>query len=680
MKWGTPVMTRSRFFCNSSVIRQDLRQHGWIGIIYTLGLLFSFPLQLFMNSYPDAEPMKVTNLFEVGGNIQVLFLISVPVAAGLFLFRYLQSKAPSDLWHSLPLRREHLLAAHTVSGLILLLTPVWLTAAVTALVRTLQGNMYIYQASDVWGWGLAVSILTLFLFVFSIFIGICTGQTVLQGIVIYILLILPAALLQFISIHLSMYLYGYSEQFSLRSSVDRWSPVLQSMDLAVRPFTSLELWIYAALSVVFMGLSFVLYRKRQGEKAGQAIAFTYFNPLFKAGVMLCSMLLSGTYFTSVKSHEPGWIIGSHIAGALLGYVAAEMVIRKTWAILNRRLPGEFALYTVILGLLIYIPVSGLTGYENRVPAEDQISAVYTGSQYHMFRGTRIGTAMISDPSLSDEDPFTSDREYISAVRHLHSALVNMRPEMDSLPVYARVGSRQYTIVYKLNNGREVIRNYYIPGAGFEPEMKAVMESEGFKRKEYTLFKLDKDFQSVTLSHRDKSVSILDPKEIAEFKDILKREIINMSYEDQIGDQMARGYISMAGKPDKTGYGRFYDSNWLPSYYELESWLVEHGYADKILTKPEEVKSAEIFKDEDISRASVVNAGYVPENLLELARSEKRSVVASEAAFIAEILQHQRSLTGRNGEYVVKLEYKNENTEYVKINEKDMSPAFQALLP
>ncbi|WP_379154334.1 hypothetical protein [Paenibacillus sp. sgz5001063] len=331
-------MTRSRYFFNSGVIRQNVRQHGWIGIIYTLGLLFSLPLQLFMSGYSGTEPQKVDGLFSVGGDMQVLFIIVFPVAAGLFVFRYLQSKRSSDLWHSLPLRREQLLTAHMASGLCLLLLPVWLTAAVTAIVTPLGGNMYIYSGADIWNWCLIVSIISLFLFVFSTFVGICTGQTVLQGIIVYILLILPAVLFQLVNYHLGTYLYGYPEGSGSSDSQLMWSPLLRLVTYTNDVFSVVELWIYSVLSVLFVALSFVLYRKRHGEKTGQAIAFTYFNPLFKAGVMLCAMLLSGTYFTAVKPHQIGWMVCGYITGAILGYIAAEMIIRKTWQILTRRVP------------------------------------------------------------------------------------------------------------------------------------------------------------------------------------------------------------------------------------------------------------------------------------------------------------------------------------------------------
>lgn len=668
-------MMRSRFFFNSGIIRQNVRQHGWIGIIYTLGLLFSLPLQLFMNnSYPGAQPQKIENLFRVGGSIQALFIISLPVAAGLFLFRYLQSKMPSDLWHSLPLRREHLLTAHMASGIGLLLIPVWLTAGVTAIVTPLSGNMYIYPGADIWQWGLIVSILTLFLFVFSVFVGICTGQTILQGIVIYILLILPAVLLQVVNQHFSTYLYGYPDWYVISNRLEGWSPLLRLMNVSVNPYSRGELWIYAGLSAVFLALSFVLYRKRQSEKAGQAIAFTYFNPLFKAGVMLCAMLLSGTYFSSVKPHQLGWIICSHIAGALLGYIAAEMIIRKTWQIITRKTPLEFAVYGILLGLLVYIPVSGLTGYESRVPSGDRISSVYAGSNFRMFKDNSFPVA--------EDDIFSKDKSYIEAVRKLHQALVIARPEKTQSSSGRYPISKTFTLVYQLENGRKLVREYVIPGQGFEPELKTVMENRDFKRREYNLQGLDKGLESFRLASRNRTVSITEPEDVQEFKAILVKEILGMSYDDQTGGQLSRANIQPVLTPEETRQGSVYyihSYSWLPSYKELGNWLEQKGYADKVGTRPEDVKSAEMFKDDYRGKLPPEDV-YNLEKHISLARSDNRSVVTRDMARIAEILKCQRDYTGKNGAYVVKVEYKDGDINYISLPEQDMPPALKSLLP
>ncbi|MNC05170.1 hypothetical protein D3C76_89810 [compost metagenome] len=692
MKWGMPGMTRSRYFFNSSVIRQNIRQHGWIGIIYTLGLLFALPMQLFMGGNPGTEPQKVENLFFVAGDMQMLFIITLPVAAGLFLFRYLQSKMASDLWHSLPLRREHLLTAHMASGLGLLLLPVWLTTAVTAIVTPLGGNMYIYSGIDIWNWCLIVTILTLFLFVFSVFVGICTGQTVLQGIIIYILLILPAALVQLINFHLSMYLYGYPEGYGSSSSLYIWSPLLRLITYATEVFSVAELWIYAVLSVLFIALSFLLYRKRHGEKTGQAIAFTYFNPLFKAGVMFCAMLLSGTYFATVKPDQPGWIIFGYLAGAVLGYITAEMIIRKTWHILTRRVPLEFALYGILLGLLIYIPVSGLTGYESRVPAGEHITGVYAGSNYRMytddsyprvygFSSSVDSSGVDQDPPLDKPDFYTHDKEYIEAVLRLQQALVTMRPGNPNSAESYVGGARNFTLAYQLDNGRKLVRQYWIPGRGFEPEMKAVMESRGFKQNEYTLYQLDEDIESVRLgsANTTKAVSISDPQEVKELTGLLKQEILNMSYEDQTGDQKPIASIQMNSKPDNKGYGFYYGYDWKPSFQQLENWLIQKGYADKILPTVEDVISAELIKD-DYAGKLPDGARFDAERHMELARSEDRTAMVKDTAMINDILSRQRNFQGKNGDYLVKLVYKGGSIDYIALHAKDVTPGLKSLLP
>ncbi|WP_052770109.1 DUF6449 domain-containing protein [Paenibacillus sp. IHB B 3415] len=669
-------MTRSRYFFNCSIIRQNLRQHGWIGILYTLVLLFVLPLEMFMESDPLAEPNTVDNLFNIGGADIAPFLIVFPVVAGLFLFRYLQSKMSSDLWHSLPLRRSHLLASHTLSGLLLLLLPVWLTAAVTAIVRPLDGNMYIYHGADVWEWCLVISVLTLFLFVFTIFVGICTGQTILQGIVVFILLILPAALLQFIDMHLNRYLYGYPEGPSLWGAQTNWAPLLRIMELSYEPLGHRDIWIYILLSAVFLVLSFLLYRKRHSEKSGQAMAFTYFNPLFKGGVMLCSMLLASSYFGSIKQ-QPGWIIGSAIAGGLVGYIVVEMILRKTWHIMTRKLPLEFVVYSVLLGLLLYIPVSGLTGYEDRVPQVDKVTAVYAGGNYVFL--TQNPPQGVNGNKEPEEEILSTDPRYIEAVTELHHAIVTLKPDPRNTPSYDYTGNRQFTLVYKLESGRKLMRTYNVPAKGFEPELKAIMENADFKRVKYVLSMLDRNVDSFRLSNLDKAVSISDRQEVQELKEILKREVLKMSYEDQVSGQLERASVQLVNKPDSTGYQRYYSYPWYPSYHELGAWLEQKGYANKVKATAKDVLSAVIFKDYNKDGMASALRGSI-ERRLNLARNEERTVTVTDKTLIDDILEHRQNVTGQDGRYVVKIEYKIGMTSYISIDEQDVTPALKALLP
>lgn len=679
MKWGMSDMTRSRYYFNSSIIRQNFRQHGWIGIIYALGLLFALPLQLFMSNNPNEKPQEIEHLFRIAGSVQALFIITIPVAAGLFLFRYLQAKSPSDLFHSLPLRRGHLFTAHLTSGLILLLLPVWLTAGVVAVVKPWSGNFYIFQGADIWQWCITVSILTLFLFCFSVFVGICTGQSILQGIIVYILLILPAVLISLGNSHLAMYLYGYANanvRF-LDSKSQMWSPFVHIMYYFTgKPYTNTELWIYGVLSLLFIGLSYLLYRKRNTEKAGQAIAFGYFNPLFKAGVMLCAMLISGTYFAQMKQQQIGWVIGGYAIGAIIGYIAAEMIIRKTWQIMTRKVLADFSVYAVMLGLLLYIPVSSVTGYEARVPSGDKISGVYMGSNYRWY--TPIDD--YSTTPYMGQDPFSHDKDYIEAVRKFHQAVVAVRPEHTSQQyVY-----EYFTLAYQLENGHKLVREYWIPNKGFESEIKAVKDTEAFKYENYNLTLLDKDLDYMWITNRNKKVAISDPGEISELKEIIKHEILNMSYEVQV-DKDGRPDVAniqtqikvkeVSDRPS-VNYGYYYP--WKSSFHELDKWMVEKGYTDKVRTTAEDIQSAEIIKDDYMDKQTPKNPTS-PEQRLILAREKNRTIVTKDKALLTDIVDNQFNYGVENGNYIVKLMYKEGYSDFVMLKASDMTPELKALL-
>lgn len=201
-------MIFNRLFCNRGILFQNFRQHGWIGILYLITLLFSLPLHIG-TEYRDL-PQQITSLFQANGEVQILFAITFPVAAGIFLFRYVQSGAPSDLFHSLPLRRKHLLTVNLLTGFMMILLPIWITTAITGWVwAALDQPAFIFEGSSIWMWGLSMSIYSLFMFMLTVVVGMCIGQSVLQGLTVYALLLLPVVVWFIFSLHLQHYLLGY---------------------------------------------------------------------------------------------------------------------------------------------------------------------------------------------------------------------------------------------------------------------------------------------------------------------------------------------------------------------------------------------------------------------------------------------------------------------------------------
>lgn len=102
-----------------------------------------------------------------------------------------------------------------------------------------------------------------------------------------------------------------------------------------------ELGIYAAITCILFVLCYVLYARRHVESATQAITFRIVKPIFRFGFMFTLVLLGGAYFTRIAPEGSGvWGIFGYLLGGVVGYIGAEMIIRKTWLIWSSRLlPG-----------------------------------------------------------------------------------------------------------------------------------------------------------------------------------------------------------------------------------------------------------------------------------------------------------------------------------------------------
>lgn len=581
-------MTYKPSLLNRGLLLQCLRQFIWIGIIYFLALLILQTLPMFATFEGLGEVEKTNSIFRVGGG--VIAVIAVPAPAAVFLFRYMQSKSASDHMHGLPIRRSSLLAVHLSAGLLLLLPPVWINAALLAWAGSRPNALYRFGAPEVWNWTLAVTLLTLLMFTLAVLVGICIGQSVLQGAVTLVLLLLPTMLIQFTSYHLSRYLYGFPYVSSLDPWADLWSPLMRLYRSPEFPFTLTELLTYAGLSVGFAVGAFILYRLRPTEAAGESIVFRPLIPLFKAGFLLCALLLAPNL-----SLGPLWL--RYVLTAVIAYWVAEMIVRKRWNVWSLKLPLRFLVYAGLVGLLLYVPVSPWNGYESRVPDADRVEAVYVGDAYKQLTyrySVQNYPPGVAETLFQTEAPYADDPGYVEAARKLHQALVAARPVIDrqsreSGPVYS------WRISYKLNNGRTMERVYWIPTKGFEPELKALMESVPFKAAYFGVDRLElpqlEEYSAVSLSGRE--VRIIDREEVAELTGLLKENLLAMTYEEITAKRISDASIRATLRFDN-GYSHGWTIDWNPGFKGITEWLEQKGYAEMIRVKAEDVRSAELY--------------------------------------------------------------------------------------
>ncbi|GIP43964.1 hypothetical protein J45TS6_24230 [Paenibacillus sp. J45TS6] len=601
-------MTSIRSYFNKAIIRQDLKQYGWIGILYLLALLFFIPFLMLFEVREGQPVQQLNSLYDIANGISLVLLLIFPVLAGTFIFRYLHAKAPSDLYHGLPITRSQLLTSHLCSALVLITVPVWITAILTALIRP-YADYYVYDLTMVWEFGIIYTILGLFVCAFTILMAICFGQTLIQMVITYGLLFTPAWLMVLGIAHIRQFLFGFHDNYfengySNLFTLEKVTPLLRIAGASREPFGWFELTMYLVLAFFFLGVGYFLYRKRDGAAASQTIVYRFLTPLFIILVMLFCSLVGGIYMSGMRDNSRIMMMIGYILGGGLGYLVVQMVLHRTWLVFSRKVLVHGVIYMITLAAILYVPVSGIGGYESRVPEQADVKSVLYSDSDFSFANQYDDYGQRKNINLSSY--FTEDEEYTAAVIKLHQTLVSKYKEGELTENEEYTSDTiDVTIGYELKNGHRVIRKYRVTASEFEGSLKPIMESAYYKELTYKIKELNEDPTSRIIldgPYGGGRIEITDANEIKELKALYIQELMNASYEDQrkARNQMAWSYIEFynVGNRNNNYYG-----SWNKSFTELGAWLEEKGYADQIRMTPADITSMTITRN-------VANTGFV----------------------------------------------------------------------
>jgi ABC-2 type transport system permease protein len=608
---------------------------------------------------------SISSLFEVNGSGQGLMILIFPVLAGIFILRYIQSNQQSILIHSLPLRRQHILSTNLISGVIMLLVPIWVVAGFTAILSSVTTLYYEFSGLIILEWGLAVSIFTLFMFSFTVFVGVCIGQSILQGIVTYAFLIFPALMVALIKEHLSFYLKGF---YAVAGIIEPLiSPFIYMTTLGNSVPDLTLLLIYCGLTILFTVLSFGLYKLRQVENATQAIAFGFLKPVFRIVMMFGAALIVAEYFALQWTNWiSAWTVVGSIIGGLIGLILAEMILLKTWLVPFRVLSKGALIYGTITVLMLYIPVASWNGYSSKIPAVEQIESVSMGHPYfYMDSYEKTGR---------ESKRYSNDPVYVSAVHQLHEKLIETDFPTPSRRYEAK-GNEIISIRYKLKDGGELIRNYNLPAIQFEQELLAIYNTNAYKYNENRLYEFDYVIRSITLTSElipERMIVISDPQEMEEFKKLLKEEILSQRASLKPNDIAPIARITMSHGDDSNDWSGEIE----PSFDKIRAWLKEKELSERLEVTPEQVEAA------DIALVSIKKSRttYFHKDEVKASMQNVKKISIEDKAIISEILNRNSRTFESSGEQVfyVALKLKNGQEVYTMVREKNASTALKGL--
>lgn len=604
-------------FINRGILKNDFKRFSWIGIVYLLALLCCIPLKILM-TYSRPEEVKqyydeftyVTMFTFDSTALQMMLLLIVPVLTGILLFRYLQTNNASNMQHALPIKRVTLYNTHVLAGIIFLSLPLLITAVVSWLLLAGLGIDSV-SILTILSWFSISLLFNLLLFMTSVFVGMFTGMSVLQGILSYILLLLPSGLSMLLIEFMQVYTFGFAGNY-YSSSIGNWSPLIKLVSLSNSSLQLGEIITYILVIILFFFIGAFFYPRRHLETAGNAVAFEVLRPIFKYGVTFCSMLLIGTYFYHSQDSIT-WTYFGYFLGAIITYFFMEILLNKSLYIFNRKTFRDFGIYGLAVILLIRMMQFDITGYEKRIPQLSQVESIYMDHSFYPL----INQQTLPDYRQQELPVIFHEKDNMERIYALHHSIVKNREKNKQIP---RTGYNKHlehiSLAYELKDGSYICRNYTIDQTEYAQQLKLIYESAEYKKLHYSVLRVSPaqvNSIEMTVNEVNKELRITDPVQIQQALAALHEDIGAESYEEMvINNKSPWGNISILLKNEKR-----VDIQWQKHYSTYTEWLKSIGKYEQARIMPGDIAYAVIGTLNDWEKGR-----YDPEELINQAGALK----------------------------------------------------------
>ena len=454
-------------YFNRELLRGALQRTWPLWAAYTLIWLLLLPVTLFIRLSDRhivySRPTLSYELLSTGLPSGVMMAAVFGIFFAMAMFAYLTNSRATNGMHAMPIRREGLFLTHYLAGLFCQVVTLLVSFALAALVTAAFGVFDGYAV----GMGLLLCVLlVLFFYSFGVLCMVCVGQ-ILAGAVFYgILNFLFVGMEVLLRSFAGNFLYGYDGRSSAFSTAPLSPPVEIASSLSVsyvydgidpigvRVFHLGTFAAYAAAGLVLAALALLLYRKRRSEMTGNTVAIGWLRPVFKYGVAFCSAFSLGqllSYFVfelTDSTYTAGALIGTiacMIFAGLIGYYAAEMLLKKSFRVFKTSWKGALATSAVLILIGLSFPLD-LTGYQTRVPEQSDI----VSATVNLYGGNVSGSFNLSG------------QESIALLRDAHCAVITdkaRQTEYNRRYVPFDGDTCTLRITYELADGTELFRSY-----------------------------------------------------------------------------------------------------------------------------------------------------------------------------------------------------------------------------
>ena len=408
------------------------------------------------------EPYYSPNNYDREHYIEILYnpivlltIFVLPVLVSILLFKYTNEEKSSSFIHGLPISKRKLYITNILTGIVMYVIPFLVNLIIILLLNLGEMGKYL-QFTDIIKWfGICMLYNTIF-FAFATFIGTFCASKISHGILTYILMYAPVGVLVLTSAITENILYGFK---GLSSNFEEFTKLpfikiiedfreMSSYYLSQTiEFETSTIIIYITSIIVMLVLGYFIYKKRKLEITKEFIAFKGIRSFVKYAATFLVNLLSYMYFYDViGKHNIRTLLASFII-TLIAYLIIEMILKKTYKVFKSII--GFIVYAVIITITFVILSTGAFGYETRIPKAENVEEV-------SFK-------------VRNETINFKEKQNIENIINLQQKLVDEKKK----------GYTEYTIEYKLKDGRKITRKYDINNSLYKEELNKILTSNEY---------------------------------------------------------------------------------------------------------------------------------------------------------------------------------------------------------
>ena len=408
------------------------------------------------------EPYYSPNNYDREHYIEILYnpivlltIFVLPVLVSILLFKYTNEEKSSSFIHGLPISKRKLYITNILTGIVMYVIPFLVNLIIILLLNLGEMGKYLQFADIIKWFGVCMLYNTIF-FAFATFIGTFCASKISHGILTYILMYAPVGVLVLTSTITENILYGFK---GLSSNFEEFTKLpfikiiedfreMSSYYLSQTiEFETSTIIIYIISIIVMLVLGYFIYKKRKLEITKEFIAFKGIRSFIKYAATFLVNLLSYMYFYDViGKHNIRTLLASFVI-TLIAYLIIEMILKKTYKVFKSII--GFIIYAVVITITFVILNTGAFGYETRIPKAEDVEKV-------SFK-------------VRNETINFKEKQNIENIINFQQKLVDEKKK----------GYTEYTLEYKLKDGRKITRKYDINNSLYKEELNKILTSNEY---------------------------------------------------------------------------------------------------------------------------------------------------------------------------------------------------------